>query len=48
MMRKRRFPLGLYAIRGGQLQKIGSSSVELIEWTHANGTRTFLAPWSPR
>lgn len=48
MMRRVRYPMTLFALTGGRLTPIGSSCVELIEWTHADETKTHLAPYTVR
>lgn len=46
-MRTRRFPITLYTAHAGHLVRTGTTTVELIEWTHPDGTRTFLVPFQP-
>lgn len=34
----------VYVPRAGQIVHVGSTCVEIIEWTHHDGTRTHLVP----
>ena len=47
-MRRRKIAMDLYAMQAGRLRLVGSTCVEVIEWTHADGTRTLLAPYTAR
>lgn len=44
-MCRRKYPMRLFAIQAGRLLEIGSTTVEVIEWTHHDGSRTVLAPY---
>ena len=48
VMRLRKVAMTLYAMKAGRLVHVGSTCVEAIEWTHADGSRTHLMPLTLR